>query len=61
MLGSRQKDALKKWLLQSRGVLKFIVSSVMWNDFAANAIAWGNAKLNRNIVYYLPVDFTQPN
>lgn len=37
MLGSIQKQHLLKWLSSSTAKIKFIVSSVMWNDDSKDA------------------------
>jgi alkaline phosphatase D len=52
MLGARQKQDLKSWLLASRATFKFLVSTVPWNDFATTGNdSWRGFTTERTELY----------
>jgi phosphodiesterase/alkaline phosphatase D-like protein len=54
MLGTTQKQDLLDWLATSNARFKFIISSVMWNDFAKHIIyneTWANYATERAEIF----------
>jgi hypothetical protein len=54
MLGVDQKRDLENWLTSSASRIKFVISSVMWNDFSRHASfgeSWPGYKTERNEIF----------